>query len=231
MNDRLERYLYYAEKYPSLFTYNSPADDSILIILEKSALEQMQQSLYENAKEMNQPLNYMDLGILCEDEWYVVIRDLVKFPSGKMAPYIRMISKKAELENTPSCYILPYDNKKVFLQEEFRHPLRKWIWTTPRGFGEKGLSDIENAAKELREETGYVAETLTRIENKHRTDVALFLAKVDSQKNATRNDPDEAIKGNVWLTIPEFADWINDGRIDDSYSLKFYVHLATKGFP
>jgi ADP-ribose pyrophosphatase len=226
----LSRYFEYVKLYPFLFM-NKEENNCIKIILDKDDIHNMQELFYKQADLDNLPRSFFELGVVCEDEWYVAIRDLVIFPNGVKAPYVRFINKKGKLQNATNCVVLPFDKGKVYFQREYSHNLREWQWLTPRGFGEKGLTAEENAKKELYEETGYEAMDLYKISQDLDNDTVLFLAKVDSSVFSHCNDGQEAISDSVWLDFHRFEEWINAGIIHDEYSLRFFIFINSKGFP
>lgn len=61
------------------------------------------------------------------------------------------------LKTFDSVCILPLVGEKVLLIREYRHTFRSWIYEIPGGGVDKKLTLIENAKKELLEETGYSA--------------------------------------------------------------------------
>ncbi|MDL2205641.1 NUDIX hydrolase [Eubacteriales bacterium OttesenSCG-928-N13] len=232
LHERLDRYFYYVDNFPFLFSNNTDQAGSIIIILDRGEIEKAQECLYLIAEQEGTPKSYYDLGVVAEDEWYVVLRDWVIFPSGCKSQYIRFVNKKGRIQGSANSSILPFHKEKVCLIKEYRHVERDWVLMTPRGFGELGLSGDQNACKELLEETGYVAERLWKISREDETDLMLFLAKVDGEKGQTQHgDAREAISTLVWLDMKEFSSLIANGLITDDQSLRFYIHLSEKGFP
>ena len=229
--DPIERYFHYVEKYPHLFVSDFSQGRPIVLILDRDEMYKFQDQMFRNACINATPFWYYQLGVVCEDEWYIAFRDLVIFPDGEKGPYIRYINKKGQLQGAYNVVILPYDNCKVFLQKEFKHNLRGWIWTTPRGFGEIGISAEENAKKELREETGYIAEKLTTISQECERDTVLFLAKVDSKLMSVCNDRKESIVDSKWTSLNELCTRICNGEVSDHHTMRFYAYLSKNGFP
>ena len=61
-------------------------------------------------------------------------------------------------------YILPFDKEgNIFLEIQYRFPLRETIIEVPAGRTEEGESFLECAKRELREETGCIAEKIVAI--------------------------------------------------------------------
>jgi ADP-ribose pyrophosphatase len=57
---------------------------------------------------------------------------------------------------------MPSRNELVMVRQ-YRHPARTYIWEIPAGMAEPGESLEDGARRELREETGFTAERLTKI--------------------------------------------------------------------
>ena len=55
------------------------------------------------------------------------------------------------------------DNGKIVLIRQFRYPLGKYIWEIPAGKLDSGQTPRDTIARELEEEIGYTARTLTEI--------------------------------------------------------------------
>ena len=55
------------------------------------------------------------------------------------------------------------DDGRIVLIRQFRYPLRKYIWEIPAGKLDSGQTPRDTIARELEEEIGYTAGTLTEI--------------------------------------------------------------------
>ena len=101
-------------------------------------------------------------GIIYEDAYIMLVRDQVRFPSGKLGAYIRIV-EKGELEGQSGTVMLPIVENQVASVHIFRHATRTWEWELIRGFQEPGMSDVENAVRETKEELGVEPESVERI--------------------------------------------------------------------
>ena len=63
--------------------------------------------------------------------------------------------------------ILPYFKKEnrlyVVLIKEFRHPLNRYIYSTPAGCIDEGETQVESAIRELKEETGASVKNIVQV--------------------------------------------------------------------
>lgn len=76
------------------------------------------------------------------------------------------------------------DANEVLLINQYRHPVREYLWEIPAGLlDQPGESRLEAAKRELLEETGYIAESWEELIEFHTTPggnnetIAIFLAR------------------------------------------------------
>jgi len=94
--------------------------------------------------------------IAYKNPWIKVREDSVIRPDGKKGVF-------AFLEKYPGVFVIALDrDNSIFLNEEYRYPIKKSILQLPAGVI-KGKNILENAKKELREETGITAREWKRI--------------------------------------------------------------------
>lgn len=86
-----------------------------------------------------------------------LVVDDIEYPSGK--PGIREVA-----EHPGGSVIVPMlDEKTVLLIRQFRYPIKDFIYELPAGKLDAGEDPAKCAARELEEETGYKADTLTKL--------------------------------------------------------------------
>jgi ADP-ribose pyrophosphatase len=99
---------------------------------------------------------WSSVGVVAEDNYWIWIRDAVIFPSGVYGTYDRMLWKSG-LGGPPGVAILPLlSTKKIVVNINYRHATRSWEIEIPRGQRKEGESLERAAARELKEETGYL---------------------------------------------------------------------------
>ena len=152
---RIDSYITFAKEHPHLFENSHGRLD---IVLDRERLLEEQQKLYEKADAEKKPRHYYDIGIIAEDDYVVVIRDLVRFGKERYGGYIRVLNRNSTVDRTGKDVVVlaKYEDKFVLLRH-FRHEKRAYCLECPRGFGEAGLTAEENARKELQEEIGLSA--------------------------------------------------------------------------
>ncbi|MBL9157714.1 MAG: NUDIX hydrolase [Verrucomicrobiales bacterium] len=101
-------------------------------------------------------------GVLYEDKYILLLRDKVRFPEGSIGGYLRILNQ-SDLKGRSGSVIVPVVGDSMVFIRTFRHAIREWSWELPRGFHEEGLSEEQNARKELQEELGGEVIEIARI--------------------------------------------------------------------
>jgi len=166
-----------------------------------------------NWKKINSKLIY-------SNPWIKLHEDSVFRPDGKEGIY-------AFLEKQAGNFIIAQDEDNfIYLINEYRYPLQKNILQLPAGVIDNG-DVLEQAQKELREETGITAEKWERLggfyvaPGHETTYINVFLAteldltglKTDNQEN------NEAIQEVIKISVSELEQMILDGKIECGLTL------------
>lgn len=221
-------YFELVRKAPHLFDNTNALFD---IILDQKVILDWESKREEELRRRNLPLEWSKIGILLDDPYNILIRDLVQFPNGEMGGYIRSITT-ASLRGGKGVVVIPEYQGKIMLLRQYRHPTRQWHYEVPRGYGEPDMPAAENARKEIEEETGgKVSELVSLGEFYNNTGyeavpVALFYAKLASIGSGNVN---EGIEDFVWLTVKELEEWIANGEITDGFTIAAYTRAKLKG--
>lgn len=216
------------EKYFDLIEQNSglvlPKDSPIRIITDKAKIKEWQA---ENLTSENH-----QIGVLIQDKYITVVRDLVEFPGGHIAGYNRIINTASLEKGGIGAVILPVKDGKVLLIRIFRHPIRRWSIEIPRGFGEPGLSPEEIAKKEILEEvSGEIKQVISLGFLNSNTgleagNVNLYLAYLD---NVGEPQKSEGIEQILWVNVKELEKMIEEGQITDSFTIVAYTKAKIMG--
>ncbi len=99
--------------------------------------------------EKKLPLDWAEIGVLLDDPYNVLIRDLVEFPDGRMRGYIGSISA-ATLKGGQGVAVLPEYQGKILLLYQIRYPMRRWHYEVPRGYGEPNIPADEMLKRKLK---------------------------------------------------------------------------------
>ena len=160
--------------------------------------------------------------------WMAVREDTVRRPDGSTGIY--------GVVDTPDiALVIPADGDRLHLVEQYRYPVAGRRWEFPSGTADQVL-DVDAAAlaaRELREETGLAAGTLTPLGT---LDVApsmfsqrcsVFLA-TDLTAGAPQRDLEERDLRSAWFTRAELERMIHDGTFTDAKSVPAYTSLLLR---
>lgn len=161
------------------------------------------------------------------NEYITLYNDRVKFPCGQEGRYIR--TRNA---GEYGVCIMPVDNRgNILLIRQFRHAPRRWMWEIPKGFGELGLTPIECAKKELKEETGYTTdqwEHLLTWRGDTEKGNYLFRAVLDEVNKGEQDlEGGEAISEVSWFSQKEMINLINSGEMLDVETTHCIMHCLS----
>ncbi len=230
---RLAAYDALRERHPDMFV--NPPGGAIEILLNRADQERVAKEVTELAVTSGLPEESGDIGVVYRDPYVCVLRDAVRFPSGRTGTYIRLVSA-AEAAGAAVLPVL--SDGRLILLRHFRHAERGWHWEIPRGFGSPGEDSASTARRELQEEVGCEASDLTHL-GPMSPDTGLragrdqlYLAHVDAatfQDGANPGAREEGIEGCRALSVKEFEDMLLSGRISDAYTLAAYGLARARG--
>ncbi len=201
------------------------------IITDEETIKKWEAERKSQLADSSLPEEWGEIGVLYEDPYIILLRDLVEFPSGDLGSYFRIINS-ADLSGGQAAVVLPLIGSKVLLLRQFRHATRKWHWEVPRGFGEPHTSAENNAKKEILEEiNGEISELVnlgpynsnTGIEG---ANVLLFFAKL---KSAGDTNQDEGIESYQLVDIDKIETMIRDAEITDGFTIAAFTRARLRG--
>ena len=211
----IDAYLELVSQYPHLI---QDPEHQLPVVTDKNTLLEQQEILYRNADSKGHARIWYDLGIVAQDRWVVVLRDLVRFPNGTYGGYIRTLNRRSQIERSgKDVVVLVTIDGKVLLMKHFRHDDRQWHWECPRGFGEAGLSPAENACKEVREETGLEILELRQL-NGNDEQIAYFHAACRGK--AVNSDDQESIGAFTLADTDTLHQMLRNGQVSDPYTVR-----------
>ena len=161
--------------------------------------------------------------------WMAVREDTVRCPDGSTGIY--------GVVDTPDiALVIPADGDRLHLVEQYRYPVAGRRWEFPSGSADQAL-DVDAAAlaaRELREETGLAAGTLTPLgtldvaPSMFSQRCAVFLATDLTAGPPQRELPEQDMR-SAWIARVDVERMIIDGTITDAKSTAAYTLLLLRG--
>lgn len=128
-----------------------------------------------------------------------------------------------------SVVIIPVTTGGVYLVKQYRHPIQKFVWQFPAGTSEKNSHLLQLAQKELKEETGMVAQKITKIgaiysEPGLSTDkTTVYIARKLNKINKQNLDRSEIGMDLRFFKFDTFDTMIQEGKIMCGITLSAYL--------
>jgi len=219
----LNKYFSLMEERPDLFQ-NRGEMGEIQIITDKKRIVAEQKKIRAQLRKEGNPPRWIDIGVLAEDQWFYILRDMVEFPDGRVGGYNRWIGRKSEEGGGFNVVLICMQNDRVLMIRKYRHEERNWVWEFPRGYGEPGLSAEENAMAELREEIGISNAKLTLLTKVKlgKGGTAVFLVRIPEKQTITLQIG-EGIAKYRWIKMSKLGEIIKKGQLSDWFSLWAYA--------
>lgn len=157
--------------------------------------------------------------------WMVVREDRIRRADGSDGIF-------GVVDKPDYALVIPLDGDRMHLVEQYRYPLGMRRWEFPQGTApdRAEMDPLELARRELAEETGLRAESMTRLGlmdtapgmSSQRGQV--FLATGLTQGEPSREHTEQDMR-TAWFARDEVAAMIRDGRITDSQTIAAYALL------
>jgi 8-oxo-dGTP pyrophosphatase MutT (NUDIX family) len=153
-----------------------------------------------------------------ENAWLELSHRDVINPSGNKGIYGLVKFKNQAIA------VIPVDAEdNIYLVGQFRYAIDEYSWEIPEGGGLLGTDPLEAAKRELKEETGLIAEKWTKIGRIHTSNSAtneegfVYIAEELTQQDAEPEDTEDL---QVWkLPLREAVEMVMRSEITDSLSV------------
>lgn len=128
--------------------------------------------------------------------------------------------------------IIPFVGESILFERHYRVATDEFSWELPRGFGEPDETDAETARRELREETGLLADDVTAISRIHadagimNDDIAVVATRSGSIDYLTPEHSWESM-GFALVPVAELDDFIAEAGVNDAITLAALRLLVT----
>lgn len=163
-----------------------------------------------------------------DNPWVRLYFDDVQFSGGHLGRYNRIV----EGSGRNGVAVLPFHSGSLLLGRHFRYPVGAHLWEIPRGFGEAS-SPEDDARRELHEETGLVARSLSMLGSVCPNSgllagaVHVFFAEVESP-DAAQPAEDEFVELK-WHTAAAVRELLCSAALLDGITLSAICLAAAKG--
>lgn len=147
----------------------------------------------------------------------------VKLPNGKL-------SNRDIIKHPGACAIIPFlDKDTVLLVEQFRKPLEKTILEIPAGKLDKNEDPLLCAHRELEEETGYKAGSMTYLGSIATApgfcDEIIHLYKAENLKLGTKCCDEDEFTNIKSFSLEDIKSMIKNGKIIDTKTISILAYL------
>ena len=173
---------------------------------------------------MENPWTTLSTRKVYENAWIGVREDQVVRPDGEPGIY-GVISFK----NT-AVGVIAYEDEHIYLVGQFRYPLNVYSWEIPEGGCPDGELPIEAAKRELREETGIVADNwktmgTTHLSNSVSDEVAYWFFASGLTHLESRPEACEVLETQR-IHVDEAIRMARTGEITDAISMLAIMQFA-----
>jgi 8-oxo-dGTP pyrophosphatase MutT (NUDIX family) len=161
-----------------------------------------------------------------ENPWILLEEHQVINPAGG-----RGIYGKVHFKNKAIGVVALDEHLNTWLVGQYRYTLHEYSWEIPEGGGPIGVSPLESAKRELKEETGIAANAWQQIMRFHTSnsvtdeEAFLFLAE-DLTFGETELEETEADLVVKKIPLKEALRMVMDGEITDSLSIAGILKVA-----
>jgi len=215
---------------PQMFA--NPPGTPIEIVFDEKLQDEAAGLSAEAQRDRGLPAEFGDIGVLYEDSYLKLVKDAVRFPSGRLGTYIRTF---AAVEGEGVVVFATAADGRIALVRHYRHGCREWHWEFPRGFAEPGLGGAQNAAKEMQEEVGVAAGTVNFLgwldgqDSDHKVGVYHVTADLPEEPEVTAEAAEEGIDGIRLVTARQLESMIRAGELTDMFTLSAYAIAVAGG--
>ncbi len=171
-----------------------------------------------NMNEKHNPWKVLEQREIYNNAWINVTEFDVINPAGKKGIYGKVNFKNHAIG------IIPLDDElNTYLVGQYRFTLNQYSWEIPEGGGPHGIEILESAKRELKEETGLVAEEWTKLTAIHLSNSVsdeagtIFLARKLRQEEATPEETEQLVVRKV--PFEEAYQMVENGTITDTVAV------------
>lgn len=172
----------------------------------------------------------MNSKVVYKNKWMTVREDEIKRPSGSKGIY-------GVVEKPNFVVIVPVENGKIHLVEQYRYPVGERCWEFPQGsWEEKPNADPKEVAiGELKEETGLIANQISYVGFRYQgygyssQGYHIYFATGFVKSEMQLDEEEEGLITSEF-SIEEFEKMLLNGQIKDATTTCAYGLVKLKGF-
>lgn len=231
-NAKLAAYEALRARRPELFV--NPPGAAFEILLDRADQDRASAVMSRAVAKGGFPRDCADIGVVYRDPYISIVRDAVRFTTGRLGTYIRVVP---EVDAGGAAVLPLLDDGRIVLLRHFRHASRSWHWEIPRGFGDPGEGGKATARRELLEELGVGKADFTHL-GAMNGDTGmnvgadqLYLARIEAADFGEEPDDEaraEGIAAYRAVSQEDFRTMLREHRISDAFTLAAYA-LAVAG--
>lgn len=157
-----------------------------------------------------------------------VVEDNVELPNGKQTKYMRYEGLHDYVT------IIALQNNQILLISDYSYPHDEWLWQFPEGDTEAGETPVVSARRELQEEAGLDAATISELgfnyDHHRRTARKNYIFVATDLKEITGIDGDEEEHGiqTKWFDMMELNEMVASGKIRQKNTLAAWALFLAK---
>jgi 8-oxo-dGTP pyrophosphatase MutT (NUDIX family) len=161
-----------------------------------------------------------------DNRWINVTEYQVINPAGGQGIY-----GKVHFKNKAIGIVALDENNDTWLVGQWRYTLNEWSWEIPEGGGPLADDPLDSAKRELKEETGLIADRWTLIQRVHLSNSVsdeecfLYLAEGLTQQESELEDTEADLKVRK-LPLSDALQMVLSGEITDSLSVIGILKVA-----
>lgn len=165
--------------------------------------------------------------IVYKNNYYVVIKDIVRLPDGRRYDYY-LTNRKVR-----AVTVLPVNARgQLLISKEYRHPVGQVIYQSVGGKVEKGETPLQAAKKELKEEAGFQARRWkllgTFYANPSRTGTTFYAFMAAGLKKIKAEPESMEFIENDFFSQKRIESMIQKGQIKEPFFMAAYLLYKLK---